>query len=84
MYSTENYESVMSGEEIAISLLQQLDSRKKETHGHDGLWQTKRAHSLGYVKLADDLKKMAKEVRKAWESAWAAKLQCWTSYLFEC
>jgi hypothetical protein len=69
MYSADNYESVLSGEEIAISLLQQFDSRKKETLGHDGLWQTKWAHSLGSIKSADDLKTIAKNVQKAWKSA---------------
>ena len=83
MYSADNYDSVTSGEELAASLLQQMDSKRKETLGHDGLWQTKRAHSLGYIKSADDLKKMAKNVRKAWKSAWKAQLQRWSSYLYE-
>jgi hypothetical protein len=84
MYSAENYESVTSGEELAVSLLQQLDSRKRETLGHDSLWQTKRAHSLGYIKSADDLQKVAKEVCKAWDNAWQAQQRRWSSYLFKC
>lgn len=83
MYSVENYESVTSSEELAVSLLQQLDSSKRETLGHDGLWQTKRAHSLGYIKSTDDLQKVAKDVRKAWDNAWSAQKRRWSSYLFE-
>jgi hypothetical protein len=83
MYNAENFGSVTDGEEVAVALMQQLDSRCKETLGHDSLWQTKRAHSLGSIKSADDLTKLAKNVRKAWESAWAAQEQRWATYLFE-
>jgi hypothetical protein len=69
MYSAENYDSILSGKELPALLLQQLDSKKKEMLGHDRLWQTKLAHSLGYIKTADEQKKVAKNVWKAWDSA---------------
>jgi hypothetical protein len=83
MYNAENYDNVSSGEELAASLLQQLDSQRKEALGHDGLWQTKRAHSLGHIKSADDLKKMSKNVRKAFDTAWEAQLERWSAFMFE-
>lgn len=82
-YMMEADDDVSTGEELAVSLLQQLDSKRKETTGHDSLWQTKRAHGLGTIKSATDLTSMIKNILKAWKTAWKAQQGRWRAFLYE-
>lgn len=83
MYNADNSDRMSTGEELAVALLQQVDTTQKAKLGHDGLWQSKRAHSLGSIKSAEDLKKLSKNVRKAWKKAWKSTKRRWASFLYE-
>ena len=80
-----DYEGQAGAEEVTEALLTQLGTmtRSSRRGGTDGLWQSKRRHTLGGIKSKKELRRVALDVGKAWKEAWKAQVSRWTAYLLE-